>query len=256
MIELHGGGDDALFQSRRFQRMLRQAHDANVVELAKVEGVYRLKLVPEAEQKGEGTEKVAAPSGSTAPKADRAADSGDAETGSKPKRTSTRRSTRGRGRSSRKKAEAPAEGDGPKRAQGPAGTAEAPAAESKRRDTSAKSSRNPRYRRGSRGGRSARSPNTGTGDAASGNAVTETTATASPAIKAHRGGERSDTTRQGAATPDTLAPSEEASQPVVEEVPESPQQGSLFDGTSQEDGSLFRRMTAALQRVVRGPESE
>jgi hypothetical protein len=34
------------------------------------------------------------------------------------------------------------------------------------------------------------------------------------------------------------------------------QQGSLFDGQSQDEGSLFRRMTAALQRVVRGPESE
>ncbi len=49
MIELHGSDSDPLFESRRFVRMLRQAHDADLIELIKSDGdQYQLKLSPTA----------------------------------------------------------------------------------------------------------------------------------------------------------------------------------------------------------------
>jgi len=45
MIELHGTDSDPVFESRRFLRMLRQAHDADLIELIKSDGdQYELKL--------------------------------------------------------------------------------------------------------------------------------------------------------------------------------------------------------------------
>jgi len=45
MIDLRGGDSDPLFESRRFLRMLRQAHDADLIELIKSDGDrYLLKL--------------------------------------------------------------------------------------------------------------------------------------------------------------------------------------------------------------------
>ncbi len=45
MIELHGTDSDPVFESRRFLRMLRQAHDADLIELIKSDGdQYQLKV--------------------------------------------------------------------------------------------------------------------------------------------------------------------------------------------------------------------
>ncbi|UCG87322.1 MAG: NYN domain-containing protein [Gemmatimonadota bacterium] len=45
MIELHGSDSDPVFDARRFLRMLRQAHDAGLIELIKTDGDrYLLKL--------------------------------------------------------------------------------------------------------------------------------------------------------------------------------------------------------------------
>ena len=45
MIELFGDEDDPIFQRSRFQRLLRQAHDADLIELAKGDGdAYQLRL--------------------------------------------------------------------------------------------------------------------------------------------------------------------------------------------------------------------
>jgi uncharacterized protein (TIGR00288 family) len=50
MIALAGSDGDPTFEPRRFQRLLRQAHDAGIIELVKsTEGGYLLKLMPEAE---------------------------------------------------------------------------------------------------------------------------------------------------------------------------------------------------------------
>ncbi|UCD24253.1 MAG: NYN domain-containing protein [Gemmatimonadota bacterium] len=49
MIELHGTDSDPVFESRRFLRMLRQAHDADHIELIKSDGdQYQLKLSQKA----------------------------------------------------------------------------------------------------------------------------------------------------------------------------------------------------------------
>jgi uncharacterized protein (TIGR00288 family) len=48
MIERQGAGDDPLFETRRFQRFLRQAHDAGAIDLVKSDdGIYLLKSRPE-----------------------------------------------------------------------------------------------------------------------------------------------------------------------------------------------------------------
>jgi uncharacterized protein (TIGR00288 family) len=48
MAEL-AGGDDPLFETRRFQRFLRQAHDADMIDLVKSDdGAYLLRLRPDA----------------------------------------------------------------------------------------------------------------------------------------------------------------------------------------------------------------
>ena len=45
MVEIHGNESDPVFEAKRFQRMLRQAHDADVIELIKSDGDdYMLKL--------------------------------------------------------------------------------------------------------------------------------------------------------------------------------------------------------------------
>ncbi len=266
MVQLHGEGDDPLFQGRRFQRMLRQAHDANVVELAKVEGAYRLKPMEEAEPTDDRREKAQSPATSSS----QAVRATDEDASGRSKRATPRRSTKGRGRSSRKKDDTKVESDAAKRAERPAAPAKAEppkgearaAADSKTGDAQgrlAAAGRNPRYRRGSRGGR--RSMGAGAADAApgKGSPTKESAPEKTPPSSAVATGEHSEAGRGGAKATEGAAPSEsakDAALPAPEKASRSSQQGSLFDGSSQDDGSLFRRMTAALQRVVRGPESE
>ncbi|MBE0593846.1 MAG: NYN domain-containing protein, partial [Gemmatimonadales bacterium] len=51
MIEVHGDPEEPMFERPRFQRLLRQAHDAHIIELAKVDDTYRLKPGAEVERK-------------------------------------------------------------------------------------------------------------------------------------------------------------------------------------------------------------
>ena len=91
MIELHGIDSDPVFESRRFLRMLRQAHDADLIELIKSDGdQYQLKLgraaavelgdhvAPEADDKAAG---------------DQGAESGGTKKTTRRKRATTKRST-------------------------------------------------------------------------------------------------------------------------------------------------------------------
>ncbi len=48
MKEVADNADDPIFETRRFNRMLRQAHDADVIDLAKKGRVYKLRLNPDA----------------------------------------------------------------------------------------------------------------------------------------------------------------------------------------------------------------
>jgi uncharacterized protein (TIGR00288 family) len=91
MIELHGIDSDPVFESRRFLRMLRQAHDADLIELIKSDGdQYQLKLgraaavelgdhaAPEADDKAAG---------------DQGAEPGGTKKTTRRKRATTKRST-------------------------------------------------------------------------------------------------------------------------------------------------------------------
>ncbi len=106
MIEIHGNEADPVFETKRFIRMLRQAHDANVIELIKSgDDDYELKL--------------SAPATTDSKKADTAEESkdeeqqqpvgklsGETEAEAKPKRsgrkTTTRKSSRSRARAAAK----------------------------------------------------------------------------------------------------------------------------------------------------------
>ncbi len=84
MIELHGSGADPVFESRRFLRLLRQAHDADLIELIKGDGdQYLLKLSDKTD--------VAGPE-ETASGANEASDAEEARA-KKAKRTTRRKST-------------------------------------------------------------------------------------------------------------------------------------------------------------------
>ncbi len=56
MQERSGQPDDPLFTKRRFHRMLRQAHDASVVDLAKTGDGYRVRLTPVVPAEPDATE--------------------------------------------------------------------------------------------------------------------------------------------------------------------------------------------------------
>jgi uncharacterized protein (TIGR00288 family) len=317
MIEAHGDPAEPMFERPRFQRLLRQAHDAQVVELAKVDDTYRLKAGAEAAPV-EPQEPESAPArqptagresrakGESVPEAavaDHPAEQGAGE---------ARKPSRGRSRSPRKRA-APKDEE---RSEQPRTQERAPVPPPPRdaeraadqhaaaRDAGAPKTdaaarkRNPRFRRGSRGAPTAR-PATGAGEkdtARKEAAPTESAPSPAPGAKPAKSAEpaaagdsqpsRTVRTRRGgrgrgrggkaeAATGEKPAPPAHAESerppratpppaesrvtdapPVTAAPPNAPQQGSLFEGAPSEEGSLFRRMTAALQRVMRGPESE
>jgi uncharacterized protein (TIGR00288 family) len=323
MKELHGDQDEPLFQQRRFQRMLRQAHDANVIELAKVNGSYRLKAVELAESAEEPD--AAQPAAALqAERKDEPSSTGnatkdmDTETDAgRSRRAGSRRSPRARSRSGRKQAGEKSDGEAksaeeaakpkaeaassPRQAASPSPSAERSAddAPSEAASGGAERKRNPRYRRGSRGATptkpasSAEAQPGATGPAASDGSRRSTqepsgTAERGRSVRGRRGGrsrsapspspsssarpagisegalpssgsgsERDAVATSGSAEPSPPAgPQTGADDEGASSATPASQQGSLFDGQSQDEGSLFRRMTAALQRVVRGPESE
>jgi uncharacterized protein (TIGR00288 family) len=301
MIELLGDESDPVFDRSRFQRLMRQAHDADVIELAKGDGdVYLLKLnplstsesdfiEPEAEPAAaavaaddEGGEESAAPrprrSRSTSKKSTKSTKSAKA-TKRKTAKSKSSKSTKPAARSA--EAEAPEEGDGRAR------------------------QRHPRHRRGSRGGARARKPAEGE---AGQTAATEET-TQPPAGRPSSSGTRSlrprggsrrgrgapqreqaaaeqprtqEPTRGGGAAraepaspapkvepapPAENAPSpapktvsspapETAPSPAPKTVPSPAPESAPQGEDSADSGGLLRRMTAALSKVVKGPESE
>ncbi len=151
MVELADDKTDSIFDGRRFQRMLRQAHDASIIDVAKSDGAYRVKLRPESVESQSGDEGAAADTGTATP---------EAETKPRPKRK----------RTTKKKTAATPEdeaGDAletasaevtpkPTRKRSPRKPKEEPAAAEKAEAPSAETSaetpmRNPRYRSGSKG---------------------------------------------------------------------------------------------------------
>ncbi len=231
MIELADNGDDPILESVRFQRLLRQAHDAGVIDLVKTDAVYFLKLRP--------ADETAVPE--------------------EPKKTTrSRRGTRG-GRG-RKKAESNAEDGETVEAAAPASADESPVPDSETKKPSTR--KNPRYRRGSRGAPA--KPKTPEPDptpvAEVKTPATKTTGSGTRSVRGRTGRSRG-TAGQTGRTEKVESPTAPPTHPVTppeqsaapppaasEPVPAAPQTGG------DEGKSLFQRMSAALQRVMPGPQ--
>ncbi len=271
MIERTGAERDPVFERARFQRLLRQAHDANLVELTKdEEGRYFLKLNPEAlvEDRVEAA--------AEAPPVE--AEGTDAE-GARRRRRG-RRGGRGRGR---REEAASDEAAGATEA---AGAGEAPVARSERRpaepgasamsglptlpapETAASGARrNPRFRRGSRGpvpplGGGERPPET--------NADVRTAPPAPPPVPSTAATARSVRPRGGSrgggrpplAGRDEAArearpagPAEPPRGPRAAPAPAAPPTSAAQEPAATDEvpsSGLLKRVTAALQRAVRG----
>jgi uncharacterized protein (TIGR00288 family) len=319
MIELLGDESDPVFDRSRFQRLMRQAHDADVIELAKGDGdVYQLKLnplstpesdfiEPEVEPEAapvtaddDGAEESAAPrprrSRSTTKKAKKttktakttkAAKTTKRKT-AKSKTSKSAKSAKGRGRS---KAEAEAEV--------PTAPSAEPAPSQAQRDEGEgrAKQRHPRYRRGSRGGERVRKPAEGEAEQKPATDETAQTPAGRPTSSGtrslrHRGGTRrgrgaprreqegaepprgqepTGGGRTGRVEPAAPAPKAESSPapkaessptPKVEPAPAPKAErapapkAAPQEEESGEGGGLLRRMTAALSKVVKGPDSE
>jgi uncharacterized protein (TIGR00288 family) len=148
MASLLGDESNPIFERPRFQRLLRQAHDANLIELVKAEEGYVLRL---------GAQSLAETPQPVVEDAKEAPPAPPSEPAAPEKRTRSRRSTarktaKGRGRAAPAKSDdAPAEKppSAPAPAEKPA-SAPAPA-EATAKKTGEGTKRSPRYRRGSRG---------------------------------------------------------------------------------------------------------
>ncbi len=279
MVELLGEERDPVFERPRFQRLMRQAHDADIIELVKGEGEsYLLKLIPGAVVQ-ESAGKTVAGEAQAQPEAGAAAEPEKKATRSKRARTSKSKTSKGRARTSRSRS---AKSAGKAKEEGAEPAAEAPeepepsgsqAAESPK---VARAKRHPRFRRGSRGG--SRKPAK----------KEESKATEAPVEQpkqqrearpprsqgtskvGHRGGGRRGRGGSRAAPGEPVAPGEPAapSEPAAASEPRPEARAAPADGGPGDSGSaasqpsegegadgggLFRRMTAALQKVVKGP---
>jgi len=250
MLDLRNGEDDPILEPGRFQRFLRQAHDAGVVDLAKNDDGYLVRMRP-PQDAAESTpdDKAASAEGS---RRGRGGTRGRRRTGS---------GTRADGEakvSSSERDEPVSSGDAAKPA-GPSGTTEA--------------KRGIRSRRGPRGGPAARKPAEDT-PAAAAKAPDQVVADVKPSgsgrrsVRGRRGsksakprppagaGESRDVVpraperREPSAVSVPVTRSQEPA-PTVEPAPKGvPATAPL---ASQDDGGgLLKRMSAALQRAVRG----
>jgi uncharacterized protein (TIGR00288 family) len=170
MIDLLGDETDSIFQRPRFHRLLRQAHDADLIELAKAGGdAYELKLRPQAvvEKETEAT--------SAATKAHPAAQMEDeapaAEKQPRSRKSTTKKTSKSRSRTAKRRT-ASAEQPAAEASSGPSEVGPKPSDEKSKSEAQTAPKRHPRFRRGSRGAPSA------PGRSAADKASDEATATA------------------------------------------------------------------------------
>jgi uncharacterized protein (TIGR00288 family) len=256
MAEL-AGGDDPLFETRRFQRFLRQAHDADLIDLVKSDdGAYLLRLRPEVpEEEGAEAEAGAA----------------DGERGARRRRGERGGRSRRGGR--RRREERDDEDGAP---QPDAAAAPEPRAPEERRAPPAEPAvatteaaapeprpRNPRFRHGSRGAHAPKPEPRPAPEAPPEPAV------AGPVSHNRslrgRGGRRGagpagprpheeQTPAPAVAEPEVPAVTYEPPAPPAPPLPAGPADASVDGG---ESGGLFKRMSAALQRAMLGqPKDE
>ena len=269
MVQLAGNDDDPVFEEKRFHRLLRQAHDAGVIDLVKSgDDVYLLKLRPQEAQPVEE------------PREEPAEERRDEGERPRSRRGGRGRGGRGRGEGRRddkprEAEEAKEESGGPERAQEPV------AAESQ-------ASRNPRFRRGGRGAPSGAPADTEQAPpgpvgadrpAAESRPVTPPTSTEGRRSLRGRPGRRAveRAPGEGQAHPGFVPglveePGETTQRPAAQQRPEAEERPVVrqqprpepsesaahpparHDEPAQEgeEGGLFRRMTAAFQRAVGG----
>jgi uncharacterized protein (TIGR00288 family) len=255
MTELLDGAEDPVLKPRRFQRFLRQAHDAGVVDLAKADGgAYLLRLRPASAAESEAEE---APSDEEHARSEEEHARPDGERG-------RRRGERG-GRGRRRKREEP--GDEPRGAKPAPPEGGAPIVTPSRPHQEAR--RNPRFRRGSRGAASGGTTAEPRHEPAAASATEERPlgpVTYNRAVRGRRG------RRGGSAPPEVAAPAgpvdaagdahrsrEPEPEPARERQPEdtAPRPAATRpaeepESAVAEGGSLFKRMSAALQRAMLG----
>jgi hypothetical protein len=262
MIERHANAGDALFVDRRFQRFLRQAHDAGAIDLAKTEdGVYLLKLRPE----------TAAPEAAGHPEA------ADGEERGEHRRRGTR-GGRGRRRGGRPRDEEGGAEEPRRPAPEPfeAAPVRAAAPPAPRGE---EAHRNPRFRRGSRGPAGGPPPAprpesvpepTHGADAPAGSGTVEHNRSlrgrrgrrgpgghpggTAPAAPEGMPGPAPEPQRAPPPPPPRPRLDEEAAVRAMAEIRPAPERQD--EEPSAEGGSLFKRMSAALQRAMGQPKDE
>jgi len=247
MSELFTGDDDPLFERPRFQRLMRQAHDANLIELVKQDEEYVMRLgsapVASPDEPKASADAPKAPARKRAPKTTRAkttrkkvtksrATAADDDASADPaEKPAARRGAGGRSGSRR----------GPRR-EPETGGSEPPSTTEKATKSPAADVAAPRSSSGTRSLGPRRGSNRG-----------------SRAVKAPPTAETPETKEPVSARQERAAPAKPAPDPKPEPKPRpasAPSQGAVAKPPSDEDGSLLKRMGAAIQKVMRGPEGE
>jgi uncharacterized protein (TIGR00288 family) len=263
MLELFTGDDDPLFERPRFQRLMRQAHDADLIELVKQGEEYVMRLgstppaSPDEPAASEATPKAPARKRASRAKTtkkrvtkrSKAAADGDAsvtpgeptptpvEEGASAAKPAARRGTgrSGSRRGTRRKPESPAGSESPpaeKAVEPPAKAVESPVKDAGASRSSSGRSLGPR-RGSSRGSR---------------------------AVKAPPKEEKPERKERTAASTERAAPATPAPTPEPRarsaSAPPPPAPPPATKPLSDEDGGLLKRMGAAIQKVMRGPEDE
>jgi len=266
MVELADAADP-LFETRRFQRFLRQAHDADLIDLVKSEeGAYLLRLRPEAPQAAAAGAEDGGGSGDE----DRRGRRRRGERGGRSRRGGRRRHGDEEG-SAGAEAEHAEEPRAPATRQAPpveptvAGREPAPPAPEGQH-------RNPRFRHGSRGGHAPRPEPRPATEAPSPEPPVTGPVAHNRSLRGRGGrrgtgpaGPRPPLEEQAQAPTPRPAPEVEAAPvapaprrepaPPVRSEPRAPASADV-PADPEEGGGLFKRMSAALQRAMLGPTKD
>ena len=264
MMELADSADP-LFETRRFQRVLRQAHDADIVDLVKSDdGAYLLRLRPELPPE----EAAVAEDGGGSADEDRRGRRRRGERGGRSRRGGRRR----HGEEEGAPGAAAEQAEEPRAAPARQAPPVEPAAASHEPASAAPEGphRNPRYRHGSRGGHAPKTEPRPAPEAPSAEPVVTGPVAHNRSLRG-RGGRRGTgpagprpphedpaptppRAPEAEAVPMTPPPPREQAPPVRSE----PRAPAPVDAASdpEESGGLFKRMSAALQRAMLGPTKD
>jgi len=265
-------GEDPLFDTRRFQRFLRQAHDADLVDLAKSDdGAYLLRLRPVAP----------AEAGAEAP-AQHAGEADDEEHRGRRRRGERGgRGRRGGRRHKDEESEGPSADATPATPEGAPAAPAAPAPRAPRADASPRAEdaparsgggqRNPRYRRGSRSAPPPPKADRQPTEPRPAEPVVTGPVSHNRSLRG-RGGRRGsppgaptapppEEERQAVPRPEPkprpeppARPAPTATEPAPPPRPPAPPAPAPAD--PEEGGGLFKRMSAALQRAMLGQQKD